>query len=296
MDLSEKYTPSFVLTEVAANLDLHHSELRVTLPNNLFTNQQALSATLDCVGDLPDHILLPTSNPVRRRALRLQALENIRALDETQPCPSTRPIRTPANLKPEDHPPPLSPNRRALLKEKFLDENEPPLKPYVLTLPALCSERTLAAIVGNATITAVDWEMGMPTCQLSHIEMLWDTSAASTIITKDLLGEQFLSYLSDPIHGNYRTPDATRVQVSVALEFSNSVFKIDLIAWVVDKEFVPNGRSGIILGQKGCIDVLQYRSIPRSILTAQGQTVDERLWGDLILESYVDLDGSLKEV
>lgn len=294
--MTEQYPPSLVLSEIADHLNRDHSELRVTLPTNHFTLQQGLSATLDCVGELSDRVLLPTSNPARRQALRLQALENKNAFDEAQPSPSTRPIRAPGNLKPEEHPPPPSPNRRALLKQKFLGENEPPFRePFLLKPPALCTERALAGIIGNATITAVDWEPGMPKCDLSRIEMLWDTGAASTIITKDLLDAQFQSHLSDPIHRDYQSSDGTRVQISIALEFTNSVLRMDLIAWVMDKECVPNRRSGVILGQKGCIDALQYRSIPRSILEAQGQAVDQGLWGDLILESFVDLDGSLKE-
>ena len=71
---------------------------------------------------------------------------------------------------------------------------------------------------------------------------------------------------------------------------------MDVIACVVDKEAVPNARSGIILGQKGCIDVLQYRSIPRSVSQAKGEAIDKGPWGDLILESYVDLDGTLKDI
>lgn len=294
MEMAVQYPPGLVLSEIADSLDRHHSELRVTLPTNRFTYQQGLSAALDCVGELSDRILLPTSNPARRRALRLQALENKNAFDEVQPFSPTQQIRTPGKLKPDEYPPLPSPNRRALLKQKFLGENELPFRePFILKLPA---ERALAGIIGNATITAVDWEPGMPKCDLSLIEMLWDTGAASTTITKDLLDEQFQSHLSDPIHRDYQSPDGTRVQISLTLEFTNSVFSMDLIAWVVDKERVPNRRSGIILGQKDCIDALQYRSIPRSILEAQGQAVDERLWGDLILESFVDLDGSLKEI
>jgi hypothetical protein len=71
---------------------------------------------------------------------------------------------------------------------------------------------------------------------------------------------------------------------------------MDLVAWVVDKNALPNARSVIILGQKGYIDAFQYRSIPRSILEAKGETINKRFWGDLILEGYVDLDGTFKEI
>ncbi|PYH49670.1 uncharacterized protein BP01DRAFT_352232 [Aspergillus saccharolyticus JOP 1030-1] len=49
---------------------------------------------------------------------------------------------------------------------------------------------------------------------------------------------------------------------------TNSVLSMDLTACVLGKEAVPNGRSSVILGLKGCIDALQHRSIPRSILEA----------------------------
>jgi len=129
----------------------------------------------------------------------------------------------------------------------------------------------------------------MPECQLKGVEILWDTGAASTIITKDLLDEEFQAYLSDPIHMAYHDQNSTRVQISFTLNFTNSLFTMDLTAWVVDKQAVTNMRSAILLGQKG-------RSIPRSVLEARGETIDERCWGDLLLESYVDLDGSLKRI
>jgi hypothetical protein len=152
----------------------------------------------------------------------------------------------------------------------------------------------LAAVVGNAVVTAIDWSDGMPDCKIPSVKMLWDTGAASTIITKDILSQDFQSHLSDPVHQSYRNEANTRVQVSLNLEFSNSLFNIDIVAWVVDQETVPNMRSGILLGQNGILDSLQHRSIPRSIIEAKGETDNESPWGDLLVESYVDVEGSLK--
>ena len=136
----------------------------------------------------------------------------------------------------------------------------------------------------------------MPQCRLQGVEMLWDTGTSSTIITKDLLSQDFQAYLSDPIHMPYKNGDGTRVQLSFTLEFTNTLFTMNMIAWVVDKAAIPNLRSGILLGQRDCIDAIQYRSIPRSILKARGESVDEQFWGDIILESYIDSDGSLQEI
>lgn len=297
MELPEKFPPSMVLAGVADHLRDHHSDLRVALSTNHVAYGEALAATMDCVRGLSDRILLPTTNPARRAALRTKALEIQRLSQEATPLSSGRPIRTTGKLNPEDCPKPASPDRRALLKKKFLDENTPPPRePYVLGLRALRAEHTLAAIIGNATITAVDWEPGMPTCEFKGFEMLWDTGAATTIITKDLLDEKFQTHLSDPIHRDYQNQNGTRVQISFTLEFTNSLFSMDLIAWVLDKEALPNTRSGIILGQNGFINALQYRSVPRSIIEARGEMIDERFWGDLILESYVDFDGALKVI
>lgn len=295
MDLPEKFPPSMVLAEVADHLNDHHSELRVSLHSNHVAYEEALVATLACVHGFKDRILLPTTNPARREALRRKALENKNL--ENIPFSSSRPIRTTGKLESAGFPEPLSPDRRALLKKKLQTENTPPPPaPYVLELRALRTENTLVAIVGNSRITAIDWEVGMPECHLKGIEMLWDTGTASTIITKDILGQDFQTYLSDVIHAPYKNQNGTRVQISFNLEFTNALFSMDIVAWVVDKEAFPNARSGIILGQKDCIDAIQYRSIPRTILEARGESVPEMFWGDLILESYVDFDGTLKEI
>lgn len=104
MDLPEKFPPSMVLAEVAAHLHDHHSDLRVALSTNHVTYQEALAATMECVRGLPDRILLPTTNPARREALRIQALEDKRLLQEATSFSSSRPIRTTGKLDPEDCP------------------------------------------------------------------------------------------------------------------------------------------------------------------------------------------------
>jgi hypothetical protein len=295
MELPEKFPPGMVLRRLAEDLDDHHSHLRVALSTSHVTYEEALTATLNCVRGLPGRILLPTTNPVRRALLKKMALESQDSLKDPTPFSSIRPIRTAGQLNPEDFPPPASPNRRALLKKKYHDESiPPPREPYILNLPALRTENTLTAIVGNAMVTPLEWEPGLPECKLSAVEMLWDTGAHNSIITGDLLDEEFRAHLSDPI--NEPKGLGTRVQLSFKVEFSNSLFHMDIIAVVVEPDTIPNLRSGILLGQRGCIDALQYRSIPRSVFLAKGDPIDKRYWGELILESYVDIDGVLKEI
>ncbi|OQD59915.1 hypothetical protein PENPOL_c019G10707 [Penicillium polonicum] len=112
-----------VLSRVAEDLDDHHSHLRVALSTSHVAYEEALTATLNCVRGPPGRILLPTTNPVHRALLKKMALEGQDSLKDTAPFSSIRPIRTAGELNPEDFPPPASPNRRALLKKKYHDEN-----------------------------------------------------------------------------------------------------------------------------------------------------------------------------
>ncbi|KAJ5522426.1 hypothetical protein N7527_006541 [Penicillium freii] len=274
MELLEKFPPGMVLSRVAEDLNNHHGHLRVALSTSHVAYKEVLTATLNCVRELPGRILLPTTNPVRRALLKKMALESQDSLKDPAPFSSIRLIRTTGQLNPEDFPPPASPNRRALLK-KYHDENIPSLRePYILNLPTLRTENTLTAIVGNAMVTPLEWGPGLPECKLSAVEMLWDTGAYISIITRDLLNEEFQAHLSDPI--NEPCGLGTCVQVSFKVEFSNSLFHMDIIAVVVEPDTIPNLRSGIMLGQRGCIDALQYRSISRSIFLAKGDPIDER--------------------
>jgi hypothetical protein len=43
------------------------------------------------------------------------------------------------------------------------------------------------------------------------------------------------------------------------------------------------------------LDAIQYRKIPRKILEASGETVKEQLWGDMVVEGYVDVFGDLQQ-
>ncbi|KOS41474.1 hypothetical protein ACN38_g7647 [Penicillium nordicum] len=168
-----------------------------------------------------------------------------------------------------------------------------PLRAYALNLRPLLLEDTLATVVANVSLTAVDFDDGMPECELAGIEMLWDTGTAVTIVTADILSDEFRTHLSDSIHNPYRNENMTRVQVSFIFEFSNTLFQHDTMALVVNKEFVPKMRSDIILGQRACLNRIQYRTIPREVLEANGETIEKKFWGDLVIENRVDIDGTL---
>lgn len=133
-----------------------------------------------CVWHSGTHFL-PTTNPHRRAALRQSALENI-SLENNPPTALSRRIRTTGRLEYAGFPEPLSREHHAALKKKA--ENMPPPRASVLEIRALRTENTPVSIVENSTISAVDWDVGMPQCHLDGVEMIWDTGATATIITK----------------------------------------------------------------------------------------------------------------
>ncbi|KAI1828075.1 hypothetical protein F4861DRAFT_490544 [Xylaria intraflava] len=300
MDPPERFPSGMLMIEIGEHLKYYHKDLHTGLSSDKVTYEEALSSTLQCVRAMPDRVSLPTTNPAKRQVLRAMALENKRAMDDSDLAkPKIRTIRGTGKLMSEDCPEPCSPARRAILKKKLIDENgRPPQAPY-LVLNAWQTKGSLAAISGDVTITAVDYDAdaGMPNCKLRNAEILWDTGAPITIVTKDLLSKEFAEHLDDPVHEPYKDSSGTRTQVTFNLDFSNTLFKVDTITVVMDKSSIPNMRSGIILGQRDCIDILQYRSIPRSIMEAKGQTIPDTQWGDVILEAYVDLlDNKFKEI
>jgi hypothetical protein len=106
----------------------------------------------------------------------------------------------------------------------------------------------------------------------------------------------FRDSLKDPIHDAYRIVDGLRVQLLAFIEFSNSIIEIEAIATVVSNLDMLNGRVGILFGQRQCIDRIVYQSIPRSALLAKREDIGESVWGDIIVEGYVDIDDELHVV
>ncbi|KAJ5902347.1 hypothetical protein N7495_002875 [Penicillium taxi] len=294
---SHRYNASTILTAVDQSLKTHYGDVSVDLSDNHVTYEEALLSTVYAVQNLPanghKYIGLPSTNPARRAALRKLALDTDVLSSSTSN--NALPIRSSGQLSSQPTPKPVSRERRAAFKAHFFGENEPPYRaPYVLRLTASITEHRLATIYGQVTVAAIDHEDSMPKATMEHAELLWDTGAHETIITSDFLPSNFVSFLqTDPINDPYRLASKTKVQVSFTLEFSNSILFLETSATVVQKETVPNHRSGIILGQKGCIENMQYRSIPRAILEVQGQKPGTNVWGDLIIESFLHWDGSL---
>ena len=125
-------------------------------------------------------------------------------------------------------------------------------------------------------------------CKLVMEDMLWDTGSHGCTITADLLPEKFANRLADPKNDPYRDDSGSRVQVQGYLALSNSQFFFESIFTVVPPSMVPNGRSGVILGQKCFMDHMEFRQVPRTILEGRGEELKEDEWGDIKIIEWMD--------
>ena len=285
----DQYPPSHVLYQLAQSVAKSHDDLRVQLPSNL-RYHPALKAVDECLGGANDLFhLRPRRSPKIRAILREMALENVQSW-KREP---TLPIRTRGLLKDAGLPKPLSADMKARLREDFPKPSSSN-DPYVLTLRAKLSEGKLPTISANVVISGVDDENdNSPSQMIYGADILWDTGAPHTVVTKEFLSEEIQEYLTLPIHDPYRTKSGARVQVDFVMEFTNCLLRISTIAVVVDRIVIPNQRVGIIFGQHGGIDRISSHSIPRSLLQAKGVAIDHSFWGDIVLAEYLTLDGEI---
>ena len=180
----------------------------------------------------------------------------------------------------------LPPKRISQEARNRLKENAIPFEefrePYNITFTANITEKTLPVVKATIRLMGIDGSFEDKTQELNSVDMLWDTGAHQTIISNELLSEEFRSYLQDPIHDPYRSPNCLRVQAESVIALANALVEIPAIVLVVSKSVMPNGRIGVIFGQQHCIDHMNYTSIPRRILELKGVKIEEDVWGDFV--------------
>lgn len=268
-------------------------EIEVTVPR-ITTCYKAITSTALAIGEDNRDVLLSTPRtPAAQEKLRNLARENnpLHVSTNTQ-ASFGLPIRPAADVKEIPAPKRASENTRQKLRDEA--RNWPTFPdPYLIMLQAHLEEQTLATVSGTVRLRGIDSITGDPECDMSSRSILFDTGAHSCLIVEDLLSDQFREYLRSPQNDPYKSEDRTRVQVDCTFSFSNHLFEISTIFVVVPRRAVPNGRVGIILGQKGLLDRMTYRSVPSKILKARGNDVEEGVWGDIVIEEYLTLDDEL---
>lgn len=283
--------PREILRQVADAMNGRHNHLTASVSAQT-TWRCAIRAAEASLGSVDEPMIVmpptPASNPRRLREL---AVQNARNLEHGERRGPGLPIRTSVNLSGAAQPPLLSDAARERFKKtaQWVAEQEA-YQPYV-RIQAGKAEGHLPLVSANLVLRGLDGSTTDPICELPSVEMIWDTGAHRTIITEDVLPERFQEHLKESIHDRYRSRDAMCVQLAGTVALSNCPVAISAVALVVPKSVVPNQRSGILFGQSQCIDRLSYRAIPRRILQAKGEDINEETWGDIVVEEYLGDSG-----
>lgn len=230
--------------------------------------------------------IFPQKSKERREAMKKLAL----AAKSLPPgTPIERGIRTPFQTDEIPHPPrPETRERiRELAREALAQDSR---QPYVSTTRAGLDEGILATVPGSLTLQIIDDLENDATgsCELVVKNMLWNTGSHGCTITADLLPATFAARLSRPDCDPYRNESRSIVQVEGYIALSNNPFFFESIFSVVPPSAAPNGRSGVILGQRSFMDHLDFRQVPRTILEAHGDTLKDDEWGDIEINEWVD--------
>ena len=197
------------------------------------------------------------------------------------------PIRTPF---PKHQPPPrASPAARDRVRELakenmgFMDR-----QPYLIQFRLGITERVLPTVSGTLRLRGIDADPDDKTdeCDLNLDGMVWDTGCHSSTLTADILPAKFREYLNSSEHDPYRDASGVRVQIEGYLAFSNTPFTFNTYFTVVPASSVPNGRSGVILGQSGLLNRMMWTAVPRIILELRKEDVGDDIWGDIQVSEW----------
>ena len=179
------------------------------------------------------------------------------------------------------------------MKEKFTKEAA--LKQQYKMIHASLDDQKLATIPGQITLSAIDGGVTDPSVQISNENCLWDTGAQYCSISADLIKMINPTFLGLENHESYRMQSNFGVQVDAVFSLSNKILEISTIFLVLPPSDIPNGRTGIILGQHGFLDRMMVETIPRSILLKRGQEIEETVWGEIRIKPMLNLFEELQE-
>lgn len=163
------------------------------------------------------------------------------------------------------------------------------LDPYVSPLIAATFEAYLPMVVAEATIEALDIDTpGDPAAyRIPNLRCIWDTGAHHTVVSEDLLPISFVNRIRDAEYmAIYGSEGNTAVQISINIQFSNCLEVFETICVVRPSETLPNGFSGVILGEHGLLNLMDYHVVPRKVLQYKGVDIQGE-WSQIRLLRHV---------
>ena len=304
---------SYLLSQVASSVKLRSPKAtaKISCRTTWTAALQTAQHSLEQQDQQQDQqlVIFPKQTKERQQALKEMAL-SMRSMSANAPSRTSNgrtttsenassrtsdglPIRTdvPKHQLPPRASPAVRERLRELAKENMAFINQ---QPYHLHVPAGITERVLPTVSGTLTLRGLDAPSDDETdeCRLDLNDMLWDTGAHCCTITEDILPSKFRTYLQSFEHDPYRDASGRQVQVDGYLALTNAPFNFNAVFNVQLASSLPNGRSGVILGQSGFLNRMVWTSVPRIVLEMRGEDVGDNFWGDIHMTEYIDVVGT----
>lgn len=112
---------------------------------------------------------------------------------------------------------------------------------------------------------------------------LWDKGSHCLSISEDLLSRIFRKFLSHPVRNPYWRCHVHAISYKWMPRSAsqNRRRRYSLFLWCYPYQRTPNRKSGVILGQQALMEVMVARCIPRYLLIAKREQVDDHGSGDI---------------
>ncbi|KAH0555787.1 hypothetical protein GP486_006268 [Trichoglossum hirsutum] len=246
-----------------------------------------------------DHgkVFIHEPNTGKNREIRRQMAKEM--LDIGSDRKENRPIQTGTGTSLPTPPTPTKMLREAMRKLATMPDDAAGRDPYLVSLPAWVTESYLPSLSGGLYLEGIEAEERDPNDLVSTDKIYWDTGAHKCIMSEDLCSSEFLGYLrTNPDNAPYTIADRglLRVACYAKLQFSNTSLTLPMTMEIRPTALMPNGITGVLLGNQSFMQFLQWETIPRSILVARGHTIAEEQWGVINIKAYLNvLDGQLEE-
>ena len=280
--------PNEILINVVQALIGHVSDLTSKIDVNTTCNK-ALDHVKSVLKDNDRPLTLHHVRTWRERQKLKELAKELAQIIESDPNQIAGPLRIRNAIPASQLPSP----RRSTAEENF--PKEAALKqPYKMTYTSL-EDQKLATIPGEIMLSAIDGGVTDPFMQISNENCLWDTGTQYCSISADLITMINPTFLGLENHESYRMQSNFGVQVDGIFSLSNKILEISTIFLVLSPSDIPNGRTGIILGQHGFMDRMMVETIPRSILLKRGQEIEETVWGEIRIKAMLNLSEELQE-
>ncbi|KAI9785225.1 MAG: uracil DNA glycosylase [Peltula sp. TS41687] len=290
-----------------------------------------ITATSDALRRLEEEENLPVAlvdyrSRVSQRLVR-ERIKQLALSSDHWPVPSPRPgpvtLRQPPR-RPENQPTPTrepenQPTRSPQPAPKSVQEaiqklalSDKTIRDSYSTVPAGLAEGSLCQL--DITLCPRGCEEHRDNIQkIGSINAYVDTGAHVTIISSDLLSEDYWKFLqtADENEPYRNTVGGTGQRIFCQVDFIIEIpqldhFTFNVLALVVPRSAMPNQLSGVLLGQRSFLERMEFSFRPwritKAVESESGGSFDDLKerpqnhgWGTVEIKRFVDLEGNLHQ-